>query len=139
MDPWHDSWEQKIIWQPRGISLEVGGKLVTTKEGVLLTNISTMIYADLNKVLTFSESVIYIDTPSFAKGKKWSHLFIAHGDIAVLHYFAKRIGLKRCWFQNHPSLPHYDVHGRMFEKAIRAGASLVSRSVTAQVIRDRRG
>lgn len=55
-----------------------------------------------------------------------------------VHAFAKDIGLHRCWFENHPRHPHYDLinkkrtplkdkEGVLFrDKAIAFGAMLVS-------------
>ncbi len=42
-----------------------------------------------------------------------------------LHYFARQIGLEREWFQAHPRHPHYDLQGRMVDKALRAGAAFI--------------
>jgi len=38
-----------------------------------------------------------------------------------LHAFAKRIGLRRSWFQDQGRLPHYDLHERRREAAVKAG------------------
>lgn len=43
-----------------------------------------------------------------------------------LHAFAKRLGLKREWFQNHPMHPHYDLTPGKHAQAVALGASLVS-------------
>jgi hypothetical protein len=44
-----------------------------------------------------------------------------------LHDFAKRLGLKPEWYQNHPRHPHYDLTtGRMARKAVALGAKVVS-------------
>ncbi len=60
---------------------------------------------------------------------KWSesaHLFTTPGNIEALHDFARRLGLKRGWFQNkRDSLPHYDLTRRKHEQALRMGAELV--------------
>lgn len=42
-----------------------------------------------------------------------------------LHVFAKKLGLKRSWFQDHPLAPHYDLSPSMHAKALAAGATLV--------------
>jgi hypothetical protein len=42
-----------------------------------------------------------------------------------LHEFAKRIGLKREWFQDHPEHPHYDLLGCMSAKAEKNGAAKI--------------
>ena len=44
--------------------------------------------------------------------------------IEELHAFAKRIGLRRTWFQNHRVLPHYDLTPARREAALNAGARL---------------
>lgn len=52
--------------------------------------------------------------------------------IAELHLFAKKIELKRCWFENKPFRPHYDLmispknRQIMLEKALFNGAILIS-------------
>jgi len=47
-----------------------------------------------------------------------------------LHVFAKRIGLKRTWFQDHKRHPHYDLTTkRATERAIRAGATVFSKRI----------
>jgi len=43
-----------------------------------------------------------------------------------LHAFAKEIGLKPEWFQDHEKHPHYDIWGGMITKAIKHGAIVVS-------------
>jgi hypothetical protein len=46
--------------------------------------------------------------------------------IQEVHEFAKRIGLKKEWFQN-KKYPHYDLTTkRMFNKALKYGAKFVS-------------
>lgn len=39
-----------------------------------------------------------------------------------LHAFAKKLGLKRSWFQNHKLLAHYDLVPSKREQAIKLGA-----------------
>lgn len=39
-----------------------------------------------------------------------------------LHELAKKIGMKREWFQDHPLAPHYDLNAVRRVKAIKAGA-----------------
>ena len=44
-----------------------------------------------------------------------------------LHEFAKSIGLKRAWYQNHPRHPHYDIISkRILALAYRKGAEQVT-------------
>lgn len=57
---------------------------------------------------------------------------ISDESIAELHRFAKKIGLRRPWFQadrkrgGNASFPHYDVIGGMVGKALVAGARRVN-------------
>ena len=47
--------------------------------------------------------------------------------VIELHEFAARIGLKRCWFQNHSNHPHYDLTtSHKVSTAVLAGAKRVS-------------
>lgn len=39
-----------------------------------------------------------------------------------LHALARRIGLRRSWFQDHPRVPHYDLTPGKRARAIAAGA-----------------
>ena len=55
---------------------------------------------------------------------KWSHLFA--DSVEELHEFAERIGLKRIWFQDSPTEPHYDVTETRRLAAIAAGATPVN-------------
>ena len=59
---------------------------------------------------------------------RWSHLMVGpDDDIAELHEFAQRIGLKRSWFQDKPwPRQHYDVTDSRRAEAIAAGAVEVS-------------
>ena len=42
--------------------------------------------------------------------------------VEELHAFARKIGLRREWFQNKPRLPHYDLNKSRREAAVRLGA-----------------
>lgn len=59
---------------------------------------------------------------------RWSHLTVGPGDdLAELHEFAARIGLRRSWFQNKPwPRAHYDVTDSKRQEAIRAGAVAIT-------------
>ena len=59
------------------------------------------------------------------KKKKYCHMMTDNSDISELHTFAKKIELKRCWFQAHKFHPHYDLTDGMRYKAIINGAVLV--------------
>lgn len=57
----------------------------------------------------------------FGHGKQSCHLIVA-GKLEDLHDFAKRIGLKREWFQENASWPHYDLTANKRAQALRYGA-----------------
>jgi hypothetical protein len=60
------------------------------------------------------------------------HVHLVCKDVEELHAFAAKIGLKRCWFQNH-RIPHYDLTTmKMKHKALNAGAKLLT---TKEIIR----
>jgi hypothetical protein len=67
---------------------------------------------------------------------RWSHLF-CDGELAELHAFAARIGLRRAWFQGPPAhrFPHYDVTANKRAQAIRAGATEVTWREAVQILR----
>ena len=48
------------------------------------------------------------------------------GNIEELHSFAKRIGLKREWFQDNKTSPHYDLMESKRKSAIKLGAIEIS-------------
>ena len=55
----------------------------------------------------------------------WSHVWPDIPDkqgVKELHAFAKRLRLKRKWFQNKPGFPHYDITHAFYGDAIRLGA-----------------
>lgn len=70
---------------------------------------------------------------------KWptsSHMFADSLD--ELHAFAKRIGLRREWFQlSHGSFPHYDLNEWRRAKAVSAGVIELDRRVAVEMWRDR--
>jgi hypothetical protein len=57
----------------------------------------------------------------FGHGKESCHLIVA-GKLDDLHEFAKRIGLKREWYQGSASWPHYDLTANKRAHALRYGA-----------------
>jgi hypothetical protein len=68
--------------------------------------------------------MIYVDQ-LFDYGSKglWCHMMTDHdGDLENLHRFAKRIGLRREWFQPHDAIPHYDLRPSKRVLAIKNGA-----------------
>lgn len=59
-------------------------------------------------------------------------------NVDELHVFAKKIGLKRCWYQHHHHrYPHYDLttHHKM-EIAVQNGAILVTSRQLVGILHD---
>ena len=54
------------------------------------------------------------------RGKKWCHLVADTLD--ELHDFAVQLGLRKAWFQDKASYPHYDVTVTVRERALALGA-----------------
>ncbi len=85
---------------------------------------------------------IYVD-PVLAcvPNKSWRHmkschLFTLPGGLDELHAFAKKIGLRRDWFQHKPGkLPHYDLTEMMMLRAVAAGAVQLNRANTVAIMR----
>jgi len=75
---------------------------------------------------------VWTDRRPFHKGS--CHL-TTHGPIDALHEFAKRLGLKREWFQDHEYAPHYDLTPAKRQEALRLGAVHVD---AVQQARERR-
>ena len=46
-------------------------------------------------------------------------------DLDELHAFARRLGMRRTWFQNHPIAPHYDLTPGRRSLALDLGAVFV--------------
>jgi len=75
------------------------------------------IYVD--SITSYPSSTI---TPSARRfGIKWCHLW-TDGNIEELHEFAKKIGLKKTWFQNKKRFPHYDIVPGKQKLALQNGA-----------------
>lgn len=66
------------------------------------------------------------------------HMFTDSDDLTELHEFAKRIGLRREWFQAHYRLPHYDLTAARRVKAIELGAVSCGREKTVEEMKRRR-
>ena len=59
------------------------------------------------------------------RGTLWCHVWPAEPNpesLKDLHEVALAIGLKRCWFQNRPGFPHYDLVASKRLLAIERGA-----------------
>lgn len=75
--------------------------------------------------------MIYVDNPIHPwRGKLWCHLVA--DDIQELHDFARRLGLKKEWFQDHRIQPHYDITEAKRKQAIANGAKAISTEEMAQ-------
>lgn len=55
-------------------------------------------------------------------GIRWCHMTTDSSDLEELHRFALSIGLKREHFQNHATLPHYDLTPSKRNLAVSKGA-----------------
>jgi len=69
--------------------------------------------------------MIFVDVLlPYGGSRKWCHLISDAGD-EELHEFARKIGLKREWFQN-KRIPHYDITGSKRKIAVGLGATEVN-------------
>lgn len=57
-------------------------------------------------------------------GGRWCHMWSE--DLEALHAMARRIGMKREWFQNKQDFPHYDLVPSRRAKALELGAKLAT-------------
>lgn len=54
---------------------------------------------------------------------RWKHSCHLYADsLEELHAFARLIGMKRSWFQNHKIVPHYDLNENRRIVAVQRGA-----------------
>lgn len=60
------------------------------------------------------------------RGNIWFHLVADTAE--ELHEFARKLGLKRNWFQGSASYPHYDISATLRATALRIGAVEASRT-----------
>ena len=64
---------------------------------------------------------VYVDNVRIRwRGKLWCHLVA--DSLEELHSFAQQLGLKRYWFQDAASYPHYDVTIETRQRALSVGA-----------------
>lgn len=64
---------------------------------------------------------IYIDNARIEwRGRQWCHMVA--DSIEELHEFAKKLGMKRAWFQCSASYPHYDITVEVRAHALKLGA-----------------
>lgn len=80
---------------------------------------------------------VFVDSARNALGRmKMCHMIA--DTLAELHDMAEKIGMKREWFQEGASFPHYDVSLTRREKAVRLGAVELERRGIALKIRELR-
>ena len=75
------------------------------------------------------------------KNTNWhwnENCYLVADDIDELHTFARRLGLKRTWFQKHQWLPHYDLTRNKRVQAIRMGAINIDRNKLVSMMRQKR-
>jgi hypothetical protein len=72
---------------------------------------------------------------------KACHMVVDDGDVEALHRFARRIGMRREWFQGAEQhrLPHYDLNESRRFQAVLLGAREISREELVGIIRAWRG
>ncbi|MGD0958782.1 MAG: DUF4031 domain-containing protein [Methylomonas sp.] len=64
---------------------------------------------------------VYVDNELIEwHGQLWCHLVA--DSLEELHKFAKKLGLRKSWFQSQSAYPHYDVTKNMRSKALALGA-----------------
>ena len=85
---------------------------------------------------------VYVDELTVCvKSKKWPYKYSCHlvaDDVAMLHYFAGRMGLKPAWFQDHSVLPHYDLTKGMRMLAVKLGALEIDRESLGELMKKNR-
>jgi hypothetical protein len=79
--------------------------------------------------------VLYPSAPRCFKRDGCCHMWADTPD--ELHAFARRLGLKRAWFQDHRLLPHYDLTGPRLIAALKLGAQAVDPKAFIRSVRAR--
>ena len=85
--------------------------------------------------------MIYVDDMQPVKrNRNWPYNKACHlvaDTIDELHLFARRLKLKRVWFQD-GTLPHYDLTGSKRAMAVMLGAEAISDKRLVEMIREHR-
>ena len=82
---------------------------------------------------------VYVDESIHKYGRMiMCHMFTDSESMGELHDMARRIGIRRKWFQEHRKLPHYDVCKSKRELAIELGAIPCGREKVGEVMEKRR-
>jgi hypothetical protein len=58
-------------------------------------------------------------------GGRWCHMW-CDGDVAELHNLARKLGLKKCYFQDVKDFPHYDLIESKRKLAVAKGVTEIS-------------
>lgn len=66
------------------------------------------------------------------------HMISDNIDLQELHDMAKKIGMKREWFQDKPNRPHYDLTASRRAKAVEFGVQEISQRELVLKLRERR-
>lgn len=64
-----------------------------------------------------------MDARTLRNGTWWGHLYTDSDDLTELHAIAKKVGMRREWFQDRKGFPHYDLVPRRRLAALAAGAT----------------
>lgn len=82
--------------------------------------------------------MVYVDAPIWKLGRmKMCHMIADSED--ELHRMARRLGLKRAWFQHDARHPHYDICKQKRALAIKHGAVALDRREFVTKMRSIRG
>lgn len=79
---------------------------------------------------------VYVDEAIWPyAGRRWCHLLA--DDISELHRFAAMLGIKPASYQGPPrtSKPHYDITGFERDRALRLGATPITRHEVVVLVR----
>ncbi len=85
-------------------------------------------------------SVYVSDMQTSLMNPRWRyshHCYLIADTAKELHAFARRLRLKRQWFQD-KTLPHYDLTVNKRRQAVKFGAVEISMETIAEKIRERR-
>ena len=82
---------------------------------------------------------VYVDEMMVCmQNRNWPYGRACHlmaDSVKELQAFARRLGLKRSWFQFKSNLPHYDLTSGMRSKAVRLGAVEIDRNKFIELMR----
>ena len=85
---------------------------------------------------------VYVDElMNCLQSRKWPYRKSCHlvaDSIKELAAFSVLMGLKKEWFQNNPTLPHFDLTEGMRRKAVSLGAIEIDRQQMVEIIRKNR-